>query len=230
MRALSWCARSFAHMARSNPDHLPSPGRLPPGLVISGLTALERDSDRIKAVIKALFDEEIRKAQEAPPGVRARDATRLLPLSRVKRIMKQEAWQHEQTQHYNVSVGAVLHTAHVAQILVGVLTRLAWDECVVPEKRNTLQLKDLHTAVRLSQKFDFLAHALIEAHQAAHGWAQGTAPALLAPPPEAGPSHGPAPGPSSMAAFTPSAPVAQGAGSSSTAIFSAPDRPPAHGS
>lgn len=152
-----------------------------PGLVITPWMATQRDSERIQNVIRTHFEREKQMAATAPPGERAREATSLLPLSRVKRVMKQEAWQNDGQGARMVSVPAVLHTAHIAQLLVSILTRLAWDEFVAPDKRNTLQLKDIQRAVRLSSKFDFLVDVLVAmGHESALA-PHGAPPVAIAP-------------------------------------------------
>lgn len=88
-----------------------------------------------------------------------------LPITRIKRIMKQDSCDPQPTM---VSVGAVTAMAYVVQLFIGTATSLAW-HLAQNAKRNTLQLRDLQGAFASMNNFDFLVDILDEfEHTQAH--------------------------------------------------------------
>jgi len=82
-----------------------------------------------------------------------------LPLSRIKRIMKQDATDE---QRRCVSADAIPLMAFSTQLLIGHITHLARKVSMEADRRNTIQLKDIKKAITSTKKFDFLVDVLDE--------------------------------------------------------------------
>ena len=80
-----------------------------------------------------------------------------LPLARIKRIMKQDACTNPRV----IGGDAVPAMALACQLLVGALTTRAW-AFAEAQNRNTLQLKDLLSAIDTSDRFDFLVDVVAD--------------------------------------------------------------------
>ncbi len=91
-------------------------------------------------------------------------ALRDLPLTRIKRIMKQDACD---PQPCMVSATSVVAMAYTTQLFIGAITTLAWT-LATRDKRNTLQLKDLRASLPSLRAFDFLVD-LIDEFEYTHG-------------------------------------------------------------
>jgi histone H3/H4 len=83
--------------------------------------------------------------------------TNRLPLARIKRIMKQDANNSARM----IGADAVPAVALACQLFMGALTKRAW-ELARRAGRNTLQHKDLISAIVTSERFDFLIDVVDE--------------------------------------------------------------------
>ena len=112
--------------------------------------SVERDSDEIRVIISRFFARELLAVTNNP---RQAISTDELPLARIKRIMKQDSCV---PQPRMISADAIPLMAHAVQLLVRLVSHIAWDVSTQPAQRNTLQLKDIIAALESSSQFDFL--------------------------------------------------------------------------
>ena len=94
-------------------------------------------------------------AEQLRNGLLVGFATDEMPLSRIKRIMKQDALPELQRCR-SVSLQQPRFMALASQLFIGLMTRLAWAGSTKPGSRNTLQAKDLKAAAYMTRIFDFL--------------------------------------------------------------------------
>ena len=123
---------------------------------VPGTCSLGRDSPEVAAIMASYF-----ASQQASVMARAMstgvEAAGDLPMSVVKRIMKQDACD---VARRTISADAVPLMEFTAEVFIGVVTKLAYQVSMVPDRRHTLMLKDLCAAVTCSSKFDFLIDVL----------------------------------------------------------------------
>ena len=93
-------------------------------------------------------------AEQLRNGLLVGFSTDELPLSRIKRIMKQDALQGAGRRMVAMNVPGFMALA--TKLFIGLMTQLAWECSTKPGARNTLQAKDLKAAVSKSKIFDFL--------------------------------------------------------------------------
>ena len=110
----------------------------------------ERNAD---PVLSQYFKKLLETMETNPSSIRMDE----LPHARIKRIMKQDACDPHPRM---ISADAVPFIAFASQCFIGAITKLAWEESTQKNKRNTLQVKDLKTAVHASSRFDFLIDVL----------------------------------------------------------------------
>jgi len=80
-----------------------------------------------------------------------------LPASRIKRMMKMDSCEPQPCQ---IAAPSVTLMALSTQFFIGHVTYLARMLSMEPDKRSTLQVKDLKAALASSNKFDFLVDAV----------------------------------------------------------------------
>ena len=115
---------------------------------------LDRDSPSLEAMLAAYNTHQLIAVTNNVEGAIALE---MLPLARIKRIMKQDSCDPHPRM---ISAEAIPNMAYAAQLFIGSLTSLAWQLSTGPNKRNTLQAKDLRAVVRASSRFDFLIDVL----------------------------------------------------------------------
>ena len=75
-----------------------------------------------------------------------------LPVTRIKKIMRQESCQEARM----IGRDATVSMTFAAQLFIGWCTELAWSECVHPLGHNTLMLKDLLEVCERNRQLAFL--------------------------------------------------------------------------
>jgi len=98
---------------------------------------------------KEFFKHQMRKLKHNPRTAINIDQ---LPVTRIKRIMKQESCYGMR----QISRDVAPFMAYAVQLFIGLITSLAWHRSAKSASRNTLMLKDLLQAYRACSKFDFL--------------------------------------------------------------------------
>jgi len=111
--------------------------------------ALNRDCAQVMSVYEDFFKHQLRKLNQ---GQRTAITIHQLPVTRIKRIMKQESCYGMRQVSHDVAP----FMAYAVQLFIGAITNLAWQCSARPASRNTLMLKDLLHVYRACSKFDFL--------------------------------------------------------------------------
>lgn len=116
--------------------------------------ASERSSPAVEAMLTAYNTHQLIAITNCVPNTINID---VLPLARIKRIMKQDSCDPHPRM---VSADTIPLAAYAAQLFIGSITSLAWQLSTSPGKRNTLQVKDLKNVVHSARRFDFLIDVL----------------------------------------------------------------------
>ena len=105
---------------------------------------LSRQESEVNALIASFMTE------YAASGRTASDAAKELPITCVRRIIKAD------NDSCTLSGDVPLFMLELVNKFIRVLTVIAWDLATKVDKRKTLHLRDLSSAVRASSRFDFL--------------------------------------------------------------------------
>lgn len=111
------------------------------------------DSPQVQALVASYFAQQLNEMYHNKLPVENDD---LLPLARIKRIMKQDSCYPYPRM---VCSESVTYIAFATRIFIGMVVSLSSKLGMAVDKRNTLQCKDIKKALELCTKLDFLVDA-----------------------------------------------------------------------